>query len=251
MGGKNLAAIAIATILLGLIALGGWQLNRMFDSNIQAMENNDEAIAVMPLGDSITDGYNVPGGYRIDLWQTLVEQRGYAIDFVGSLQNGPPQLPDKDHEGHSGWRIDQIRKRISGWLRKSEPDVVLLLIGTNDIVQNYALETAPQRWLALIRDIQQQQPGTHILAASIPPIDDPVLNQRAETFNHAIADLVAKDSDSHPAITFVDVYSHLSMDDLADGVHPNRQGHRRIAAAWQSPLSQVLDRYQSKAKNAT
>ena len=23
---------------------------------------------MMPLGDSITDGYNVPGGYRIKLW---------------------------------------------------------------------------------------------------------------------------------------------------------------------------------------
>ncbi|MEU8385436.1 hypothetical protein AB0C32_40560, partial [Streptosporangium sp. NPDC048865] len=29
-------------------------------------------VRVMPLGDSITDGFNVPGGYRVDLWQRMV-----------------------------------------------------------------------------------------------------------------------------------------------------------------------------------
>ncbi len=39
-------------------------------------------VRVMPLGDSITDGFNVPGGYRIGLWQRLVGG-GYTVDFVG------------------------------------------------------------------------------------------------------------------------------------------------------------------------
>jgi hypothetical protein len=42
-----------------------------------------EAVRVMPLGDSITDGFNVPGGYRVDLWQKLVAG-GRTVDFVGS-----------------------------------------------------------------------------------------------------------------------------------------------------------------------
>jgi len=35
---------------------------------------------------------------------------------VGSLSNGPNSLGDKDHEGHSGWRIDEIASSINGWL---------------------------------------------------------------------------------------------------------------------------------------
>ncbi len=29
-------------------------------------------VRMMPLGDSITDGFNVPGGYRVDLWQKFL-----------------------------------------------------------------------------------------------------------------------------------------------------------------------------------
>src|SRR3982751_4842369 len=63
-------------------------------------------VRVMPLGDSITEGTQVPGGYRIGLWQR-VSSNGYRVDFVGSQFNGPSNLGDHDHEGHPGWRIDQ------------------------------------------------------------------------------------------------------------------------------------------------
>lgn len=67
-------------------------------------------VRVMPLGDSITDGFNVPGGYRINLWQRMASG-GHTVDLVGSGFNGPAALGDHDHEGHSGWRIDQLDAR--------------------------------------------------------------------------------------------------------------------------------------------
>ena len=44
----------------------------------------------MPLGDSLTDGYNIPGGYRIELVSRL-DADDLDVDFVGSLRNGPEQ----------------------------------------------------------------------------------------------------------------------------------------------------------------
>src|ERR1044072_7331551 len=93
-------------------------------------------VRVMPLGDSITEGTQVPGGYRIGLWQRLTGA-GYRVDLVGTQFNGPPALGDHDHQGHPGWRIDQIDANITGWLRSTTPRTVLLHIGTNDILQNY------------------------------------------------------------------------------------------------------------------
>ena len=58
----------------------------------------------------------MPGGYRINLWQRLAAG-GYTVDFVGSGFNGPASLGDHDHEGHSGWRIDQLDANIVGWLQ--------------------------------------------------------------------------------------------------------------------------------------
>lgn len=77
-------------------------------------------VRVMPLGDSITDGYNVPGGYRIELEDLLVS-RGQPVDFVGSLSNGPASLADRDHEGHSGWRIDRSATASKGGWRARAP----------------------------------------------------------------------------------------------------------------------------------
>jgi len=45
----------------------------------------------MPLGDSITDGFNLPPGYREDLY-TLLTNAGYTFTFVGSAtdRSTPP-----------------------------------------------------------------------------------------------------------------------------------------------------------------
>src|SRR5690349_12885605 len=78
-----------------------------------ANAESNGGVRVMPLGDSITDGFNVPGGYRVGLWQRLVSG-GFSVDFVGTGFNGPASLGDHDHEGHSGFRIDQIDASIVG-----------------------------------------------------------------------------------------------------------------------------------------
>ena len=65
-------------------------------------------IRIMPLGDSITAGYNVAGGYRAPLYAGLTSL-GYAVDFVGTqADNGAGSLPDANHEGHSGLTIGGI-----------------------------------------------------------------------------------------------------------------------------------------------
>ena len=122
-----------------------------------AQAESNGGVRVMPLGDSITDGFNVPGGYRINLWQRMANG-GHTVDFVGSGFNGPASLGDHDHEGHSGWRIDQLDANIVQWLRNSNPRTVLLHIGTNDVNQNFDLPNAPARLSALIDKIRANAP---------------------------------------------------------------------------------------------
>ena len=98
------ATLAVAVVVLGTVLGAG----------VAGAESNG-GVRVMPLGDSITEGTQVPGGYRIGLWQRLAAG-GYRVDFVGSQSNGPASLGDHDHEGHPGWRIDQIDANIVGWL---------------------------------------------------------------------------------------------------------------------------------------
>jgi len=224
--------LAVATIvLMGLMAIG--IRDRM------SYDPFPNGTKIMPLGDSITDGYNILGGYRTELWRLLVDG-GYEINFVGSLASGPPNLPDKDHEGHSGWQIAQIHKRLEGWLRRAQPEVLLLLIGSNDIGRDDEVETAPDRLDALIADIFKQQPNVTLFVGSIPPIDAPPVNQRVINYNSAIATLIANRSNAGESIFFVDIYSALTVRDLEDGLHPNLDGHQKIARTWYEAIAPVL-----------
>ena len=120
--------------------------------------DSSTTVKVMPLGDSITEGTQVPGGYRIKLWSNIINN-GLSVNFVGSQSNGPAELGDHDHEGHPGWRIDQIDASINTWMTNYAPKIVLMHIGTNDVLQNYDVANAPSRLSALIDKICAKLPA--------------------------------------------------------------------------------------------
>jgi lysophospholipase L1-like esterase len=192
-------------------------------------------VRVMPLGDSITDGRNVPGGYRIGLWQRLAGG-GYTVDFVGSAANGPAELGDHDHEGHQGWRIDQIDANIVTWLRTSSPHTVLLHIGTNDMNQNYDVANAPARLSTLVDHVLATMPGVELFVAQITPETDPAREARVQAYNAALPAMV-RGKGAH--VHLVDMHSALTTADLADGIHPNAAGYDKVAGVWYAALRSV------------
>lgn len=196
-------------------------------------------IKIMPLGDSHTDGHNVPGGYRIDLWKRLVAD-DLCVDFVGSEFNGPRTLPDRHHEGHSGWRIDQITDSVAEWLNRWRPDIVLLMIGGRDLARNDTLDSAPGRLGALLDRILQSGPETRVVVASIPPLADPDLLRRARTFNEALPAIVASKG---ARVSYVDAFAALDQADLdTDGIHLIVGGYEKLAAVWHAAIRSLVTR---------
>ena len=80
-----------------------------------------QKLRVMPLGDSITDGFTGQpvGGYRLTLWH-LLEENGYAdgIDMVGPQWGGDGI--DPNHAGYSGYAIADIPNQRMGIYNFSE-----------------------------------------------------------------------------------------------------------------------------------
>jgi lysophospholipase L1-like esterase len=222
------AATALA-LAIGLAATTGVQ---------RAAAESNGGVKVMPLGDSITDGYTVPGGYRIGLWQRFVSG-GYTVDFVGSQSNGPASLGDHDHEGHPGWRIDQIDANVVTWLRNTGSHTVLLHIGTNDILQNDDVANAPARLSALIDHITATVPTAEVFVAQIIPLANSSQNAQVQTYNAAIPGIVSSKVAAGEHVHLVDMYDALTTADLADGVHPNAGGYDKMAAVWYSALLSV------------
>jgi lysophospholipase L1-like esterase len=227
-----LAAITAAATVLG----AGVAALTLGTATANAESNG--GVKVMPLGDSITDGNQIPGGYRIGLWQRFVSA-GYRVDFVGSQFNGPASLGDHDHEGHPGWRIDQIDANIVGWLNTYQPHTVLLHIGTNDFLQNYNVSTAPNRLSTLIDHITATVPNAEVFVAQIIPLANSGQEAEVRTFNAAIPGIVQSKVSSGKHVHLVDMHSALTTADLADGVHPNATGYDKMAAVWYSALQSV------------
>ncbi|MEO6089704.1 MAG: ricin-type beta-trefoil lectin domain protein [Umezawaea sp.] len=219
--------VAVAALAAGLVSSAG-----------TAVAESNGGVRVMPLGDSITEGTQVPGGSRIGLWQRFAGA-GYRVDFVGSQFNGPASLGDHDHEGHPGWRIDQIDANIVGWLGNTNPHTVLLHIGTNDVLQNSNVAGAPGRLSTLIDHITATVPSAEVFVATIIPLANSGQESAVRTFNAAIPGIVQGKVNAGKRVHLVDMHAALTAADLIDGIHPTATGYDKMAATWYSALRSV------------
>lgn len=144
--------IRIPSIFLVLLAL----LCAVFSLSCHQTQAQDAApLRVMPIGDSITIGQGVNGGYRLPL-EEMLQGAGIPFEFVGRIDWNSKGMNSPNHDGYPGHRIDQTESGatnqfnitshpIAEGARDLHPDVILLCAGTNDVRQNYKLDQVPAR----------------------------------------------------------------------------------------------------------
>ncbi|MDB6078151.1 MAG: hypothetical protein JWO82_1898, partial [Akkermansiaceae bacterium] len=212
-------------------------------------------VRVMPLGDSITYGMGagpamIPGGYRDPLARDYAA-KGSPFVFVGSdSTNSTAYLTangQQNNEGHTGFRIDQIQANINLWQSSAAPDVVLLHIGTNDILQNLNLGTgtandtsaAIGRLTTLISTLYANKPSLKLVLSTLIPIQDArdlyVKNYNAALSATVVPAFLAQGRD----IVLVDNYANFitpggswDASRFADYAHPNAAGYAAMAATY-------------------
>lgn len=210
-----------------------------------ANEPAQDPVAIMPLGDSITGS---PGCWRALLWNEL-QDTGYTdIDFVGTLpEQGCGVEHDGDNEGHGGFLATDIADRnlLPGWLEQTDPDVVLMHLGTNDVWSNVPTETVLQAFTTLVDQMREHNPRMRILVAQIIPMNPAECSEcgdRVRQLNAAIPDWADEHRTDRSPIVVVDQWTGFdTATDTYDGVHPNDAGDRKMADAWYPPLATLLD----------
>jgi lysophospholipase L1-like esterase/chitodextrinase len=214
-------------------------------------------IAVMPLGDSLTYGVialddpnNELGGYRRYLWEKLRTAGISDVNFVGSLQNGVPTM-DRDHEGHGGFRVDQITSSVAAWLQGSPADVILLWIGTNDFILGATPAIALNRLSDLLDTIHTARPGARLVLATQPGVTPnntfSVNPQDLVTYNLGMPALVNARAAAGWNIELLDLYTLAGLiktsgspDYASDGLHFSLTGYSKIANVWYSVLDPAV-----------
>ena len=201
-------------------------------------------LRVMPLGDSITEGSYVSAseaGYRQPLWDLAAADPGYGLDFVGSADSG--SVADTDHEGHFGWRIDDVRARIGTWMAAADPDVVLLHIGINDLTAKFRavdpvanpLPGAVADLKALVNEIYAASPSTVIVLHGLIEPKSYSLDSEVAAFNAEAALLPEEVRGRGHRLRYVD--SGVTKAELPDGLHPGDTGYRKMAVAYAAAIA--------------
>lgn len=201
---------------------------------------------IMPLGDSITLGVN--GGYRNDLYTGLLENN-CGVSYVGTQSDQYTRVADKHHEGHPKFSIEDIEANVKLWTDSTQPNIVLLMIGTNDTAW-WSAKNADEIGAAhnaLISQIQSLRPDIWIFVASIPPqtpmlippnnVDRATLTAQ---FNAVIRKNVEARVTAGQRVRFVDANSVLTTADLYDGIHPTEEGHAKIAQKFLEAIRAAL-----------
>lgn len=199
----------------------------------------------MPLGDSITQGDSEHDTYRRPLWKSL-EADGFGVDFVGSTRNnhrGPPPRDDfdRDHEGHWGWRVDEILERIRAWVVSAEPDIILVHLGSNDVFQGQSVGSTIDELGELIDAVRASRPEATFLLAQIIPTSMANANAGIRELNRRIPALARSKSTATSPVIVVDQFSGFDPSrQTYDGVHPNPDGEIHLSDRWLEALSGVL-----------
>ncbi len=236
--------IACALITLSSLVMMG------FASHPQKAQAVTLPVKIMPLGDSITGS---PGCWRALLCTNLVNA-GYTgftdIHFVGTQ---PPQgcgIPyDGSNEGHGGALATNIvsLNELPGWLSATNPDIVLMHLGTNDVWSNIATNTILAAYTTLIGQMRANNPNMKILVAQIIPMNPSGCSNCAQgviNLDAAIPAWAASITTAQSPVIAVDQWTGFNdATDTVDGVHPNDSGNQKIAARWFTPLTQQLNTF--------
>jgi lysophospholipase L1-like esterase len=221
------------------------------------------ACAILPLGDSITEGCcTAPeGGYRIELFTKAVNSK-QTITFVGGTlgigdakPNGPAtvagQTFPQGNEGNGGYTIDSPSTKggIAGAITDQscstyKPNIILLMIGTNDILQNIDLPNAPTRLGKLMDEIITDAPAALLVVSSIPPCCN---DTTVQAYNATIPELVKTRAQAGKHVLFVDAHAAFVKDAnykadyiSSDGLHPSTNGYAVIGDLFYAAISRYL-----------
>lgn len=201
---------------------------------------------IMPLGDSITLGAGTREsegdfvGYRRKLYQDLTAN-GRTVDFVGGQDNGSAANDasfDTQHEGHGGWRVEQIADNVHAWITATPADVVLLHIGTNN-TSAPGTYTDMSGLSRLLDEVDRFSRDTRIVLSQI--INERTPREEIRLYNSNILALASQRQISQDRVAVINMEPVVSYPgDFADDLHLNVAGYNKMADAWRPAVESIM-----------
>ena len=178
--------------------------------------------------------------YRYELWKNLVDNN-YNFDFVGrqkdygNYEEYSGQEFDNDHEGGGGFESEDVLANIDEVLAAiSSPDIVLLSIGGNDLLDGGNPPSEPiSNIVELVEKLQSHNSNVTIFLEQIAPANSETmtssLTNNINDFNSQIISIADSLSTNTSKVIALDMNTNFNESYLADDVHYNEAGAKFIA----------------------
>ena len=138
--------------------------------------------------------------------------------------------------------MDQVQDRARGSCRVWLPNVVLINAGTNDANQDFNVGQTGLRMQELINTIVAEVPDAVVVLSTLLPTTNDDAQRRVERINEQYRQVhreyvaLGEDGQDEPnpsvKVILADMASFLTKTDIADGIHPNDEGNKKMAAVW-------------------
>ncbi|NBC83409.1 MAG: T9SS type A sorting domain-containing protein [Bacteroidetes bacterium] len=214
-------------------------------------------IKIVPIGNSITQGSGGHDSYRENL-ATKLTDAGYNFDFVGSMSTNKDCGGfsfDPNHEGHWGWRTDEILNgpdteyncrgdsNLTYWLESYDPDVALVHLGTNDILQGQSHSSTINELKQVIDTLREDNPDIVVFLAQLIPSVNSGVNSSISTLNSMLQTGVVdvKNTAQSPVILVDQNTGFSTSEDLHDQYHPDDSGEEKMAQKWFDAIDNYFD----------
>ncbi|KAI0380032.1 carbohydrate esterase family 3 protein [Hypomontagnella monticulosa] len=199
-------------------------------------------LKIMPLGDSITE----ITCWRAKLWNDLrASNLTDRIEFVGSLNNtqacdiADEEFSKQHHEGHTGYlAIDIAYDHIETWINATTPDIVMFMLGTDDIARGRRIEDVIEAYTSMVGTMRKYNNETKIIIDTVVPL--PTNMEPVEKLNGMIPDWAVQQNTTNSPIYINDIYP-FPTSFLRDGIHPNDAGEVQIANGLNSLLTWIIN----------
>ena len=181
-----------------------------------------QATTVLFLGDSLTEGYQLD---KEDAYPSLIEK---------NLKGKHPDLK-VINGGVSGATTASGLKRLN-WYVKAKPDVIVLALGSNDGLRGMNLKESEKNLSLVIEKAQAEKIKVLLVGMKMPTnYGEPyrtnfekLFPTLAKKYHLPLIPFLLKGIGGNPKLN------------LADGIHPNTEGHKIMATTVQNVLEPLL-----------
>jgi lysophospholipase L1-like esterase len=218
-----------------------------------------EPVKIMLIGDSITEGADSNGSYRLYL-DGMLRRDGHLIDFVGSRKkhNDDKTEPDNyeydvDHEGHWGKSSAWMAENMQSLLASNVPDVAVIHLGTEDVLSsNAAAESLTagilQNFGKLVDALRAKNGNVKIVLSTIIPVKGK--ESVVSLLNLKISRYVQSNSTRPCPVVIAKQHEgfDVSRDLSHDNPLPNAAGARRMARVFADAIHNMLGSAERKTQ---